>query len=199
MPRTGLNQEDIIKIAITLLDEKGFKNFSLRDLATRLNIKPASIYNHFSGIDDINMHLSIEIEKDMQEYCKEKTDGLKKDEAIIALGLSQYEYAYLYPNRYEVILALPKQKNQATDSAASRTAIPIMEILNRYQLSNAQRIHLHRMFRSFVHGCIALSKAGYLSHRDISTEESFIASLHYFIKIIHQLEREESSDDIIKK
>ena len=42
MPRQGLNRENVIDAAIKLIEEKGYSNFSINELAKSLNVKPAS-------------------------------------------------------------------------------------------------------------------------------------------------------------
>ena len=39
MPRMGLNRQSVVNAAITLIEEKGNQNFSMRELADRLQIK----------------------------------------------------------------------------------------------------------------------------------------------------------------
>ncbi|HWJ78353.1 MAG TPA: helix-turn-helix domain-containing protein, partial [Niallia sp.] len=51
--KKGLTINTIIETATKLVEEKGYNNFSLRELAGRLNVKAASLYYHISGVDDI--------------------------------------------------------------------------------------------------------------------------------------------------
>jgi AcrR family transcriptional regulator len=54
MPQKGLTIDMITKSAAKLIEEKGYDQFSLRELATRLDVKAASLYNHVSGIKEIS-------------------------------------------------------------------------------------------------------------------------------------------------
>lgn len=53
MPRQGLNTEAVIKMAAILVEEDGYENLTLHKLADKLNIKPASLYMHIKGLDDL--------------------------------------------------------------------------------------------------------------------------------------------------
>ena len=53
MGRKGLNTEVIAEAAIGLVEEKGYRNFSMRELAARLGVQPASLYNHVNGIEAV--------------------------------------------------------------------------------------------------------------------------------------------------
>ncbi len=46
-------RERIMEAAIELFGAKGYANVSVRELAAAVGIKPASIYNHFSGKEEI--------------------------------------------------------------------------------------------------------------------------------------------------
>lgn len=57
MPRQGLNTETVIKTAAILVEENGCENLTLHKLADQLNIKPASLYTHIKGIDELYISL----------------------------------------------------------------------------------------------------------------------------------------------
>ena len=71
MGRRGLNAEVIMEAAIELVEEKGYRNFSMRELAARLGVQPASLYNHVNGIEEVNtavgMHGITELEKALEQ------------------------------------------------------------------------------------------------------------------------------------
>lgn len=188
MPRKGIAAERIIEEAILLVQENGYKNLSMRDLASRLHIQAPSLYNHFSGIDEIKICIAKQIEVQMTGYMEKSITGKEKDDAIHALGLAQLAYAQENPELYNVILALPELHDPQTDRAAEATVSPIESVLDKYHLSQEMQLHLQRMFRSLVHGYISLHRAGYLSHREITMEESFLASLTLFTEIVHSKE-----------
>ena len=58
MPRKGISRTDIMNMALELVIEKGYENFSVRELAAKLDIKPASLYNHIDGIEEINIYIA---------------------------------------------------------------------------------------------------------------------------------------------
>lgn len=43
------NKEKILRVAIELFAQKGYTGVSMREIAAEVNIKAASIYNHYSG------------------------------------------------------------------------------------------------------------------------------------------------------
>lgn len=219
MARTGLPYGFILDTALQLVEEKGFDKFSMHDLAKALGIKTPSLYNHFSGIKQLQKELALKIEQDLYYQSTQAMKDKSPDDMIRSLAHTQLEYAKQHPHLYQVILALPAiEKNNLTDSVLSKSDTandssakalaeddyyfrhfqqfqrpnaawhsvePIRIALNQYQLSEADSIHLNRMFRSMIHGYISLTAAGYLAHQKYSTQESFDATVEYFISLVH--------------
>lgn len=219
MARTGLPYGFILDTALQLVEEKGFDKFSMHDLAKALGIKTPSLYNHFSGIKQLQKELALKIEQDLYYQSTQAMKDKSPDDMIRSLAHTQLEYAKQHPHLYQVILALPAiEKNNLTDSVLSKSDTandssakalaeddyyfrhfqqfqrpnaawhsvePIRIALNQYQLSEADSIHLNRMFRSMIHGYISLAAAGYLAHQKYSTQESFDATVEYFISLVH--------------
>lgn len=199
MARTGLPYELIMNTALQLVEEKGFEEFSMHDLARALGIKTPSLYNHFSGIKQLQKELALIIEQDLYHQSTKAMDGKSPDDMIRALAHTQLEYAKQHPHLYQVILSLPTiVQNDLTDDAASNAAWhsvePIRIALSQYHLNDADSIHLNRMFRSMIHGYISLAAAGYLAHQKYSTQESFDAAVEYFISLVHLQEMQNTNN-----
>lgn len=52
-PRETVNRERVLRTAIALADERGIAVLTMRELAGRLGVEAASLYNHVSGKDDL--------------------------------------------------------------------------------------------------------------------------------------------------
>lgn len=219
MARTGLPYRFILDTALQLVEEKGFDKFSMHDLAKALGIKTPSLYNHFSGIKQLQKELALKIEQDLYHQSTQAMKDNSPDDMIRSLAHTQLEYAKQHPHLYQVILALPTiEKSNLTDDTTSKSDTdnsssvksvetapslenaawhsvePIRIALNQYQLSEADSIHLNRMFRSMIHGYISLAAAGYLAHQKYSTQESFDATVEYFISLVHLQEKQNTNN-----
>lgn len=60
MPRHRITYSEIMEKALELVEEVGYRQFSLRELAAKLGVKPSSLYNHVQGIEEINTGIAIE-------------------------------------------------------------------------------------------------------------------------------------------
>ncbi len=52
-PRQPLSRERVLRAAMSLADERGIEALTMRELAGRLGVEAASLYNHVSGKDDL--------------------------------------------------------------------------------------------------------------------------------------------------
>ncbi|VEG98929.1 Tetracycline repressor protein class E [Slackia heliotrinireducens] len=53
----SFSKDEIVEVALALIDEKGTKGFTIRALADRVGISPMGIYTYFSSKEDIAAHV----------------------------------------------------------------------------------------------------------------------------------------------
>ena len=84
-------KEEILKVAAILFKEKGYSAISMRDIAAKMDIKAASLYNHISGKQEILaaiiLEVAIEFTKGMERVISQKSSSLKKIEKLIELHI----------------------------------------------------------------------------------------------------------------
>ncbi|MBP7929008.1 MAG: TetR/AcrR family transcriptional regulator C-terminal domain-containing protein [Acidimicrobiia bacterium] len=89
MPRQGLDRDQVVEAALTLIDEQGLDALTMRNLASRLNVEATSLYTHIENkgdildgvIDLVNEGLSIPAtgpgwENRVRAYCHAYRDAL---------------------------------------------------------------------------------------------------------------------------
>ena len=107
MKGKGLSPELIADTASRLISEKGLDNFSVRELAVRLNVKAASLYNHISGVEDINRAVGQLAVNRLNEALEKAVSGLSRDEAVRALSHAYRRFVKENPDLYRTIIGLP--------------------------------------------------------------------------------------------
>ena len=50
---TEIRKEEIVRAALSLVEQNGLDKLSINDIASRIGLVPASIYRHFKGKDEI--------------------------------------------------------------------------------------------------------------------------------------------------
>src|SRR5690606_39957196 len=82
-------KDEIIKTAAKLFKEKGYSAVTMRDLATTMGIKAASLYNHITSKQDIlkNIIISLaeEFTQEMNLIKNSNHSAIEKLQMIVAL------------------------------------------------------------------------------------------------------------------
>ena len=101
--KNGTKKEVIIEKASRLFREKGFGAASMRDLAEKVGVEAASLYNHIQSKSEILQTICFEVANKFMTNLEKVESGphstLKKMEDIIRLHirmmLDQYEFVYI--------------------------------------------------------------------------------------------------------
>ena len=188
MPRMGLNRQSVVNAAITLIEEKGNHNFSMRELADMLQVKTAALYNHVESMDALYLEVGYYAIAQLRQAQLSAVKGYERDEAVHALSYAYYKFAKEHPELYKVILSLPMTRNDALLLAAGDIVKPIMGVLSQYRLSVEQQMHLQRVLRSILHGFISQEAAGCFRHFPVDISDSFRFAIRCFLDGLHEME-----------
>lgn len=173
MAKRGLNKENIIDAAESLVVQKGYENFSLREVAAKLEVKPASLYNHVQGLDEINTAVALRAAEKMRQALQEAVQDKKADEAF-AQGMRAYRsFAMQNPELYKAFVRIPLMNDREVVRVAFRSFSPMREVIDSYGLTKTQNIHFARGLRAFMHGFIELTSNGFMQKKDISRDETY--------------------------
>ena len=90
--KSETRREEIIQTAAQLFKEKGFSAVTMRDLATTMGMKAASLYNHISSKQEILKEIIISLAEDftngMEQIKNSNQSSIQKLNAIIALHIN---------------------------------------------------------------------------------------------------------------
>lgn len=181
MPRMGLNKKIIVETAIEMIEQEGFDNFSMRGLASKLNIKTASLYNHVDNMDSIMVEVGRYAINTLNQAEFAAMGNVEKDAAIFALAEAYQSFAKARPEMYKVIMSLHKSQSDEFDETAKPITAPFMHALSGYPLNEEQKMHWQRVLRSILHGFLAQEKAGYFCHFPINESNSFVLAIQCFV------------------
>lgn len=187
MAKKGLNKTMILKTAEKLLEEKGFENFSLREIAAKLDVKPASLYNHIKGFDEIHTEIAITASEKMGEALKEAMADKLPDEAFIAGAKAYRDFALNNPELYKVYIGKPQLHNEEVMKAGFDSFSPLRDVILGYGLSRTDALNFIRGLRSMMCGFIELTNNGYMQRGKISKDESYAAIVKAYLNVLKEL------------
>ncbi len=111
MPKTPRTQEErnnvkesILDTALSLITDEGFRNLSMRKIASRLGVTATTIYNYYSNKDElyfmIRAHGFDLLYRSLEEACREHATPQERVKACI----QQYVgFGIDYPDYYDVM------------------------------------------------------------------------------------------------
>lgn len=185
----GITKDEIIKEAKVLIKENGLSSFSLHSLASNLQVKTASLYSHVSGLDEVIECASKEILLEYQKTLEKAVEGKSRKDALMSLAAAERRFAKKNPHFYSLIMNLELSANKELQKVASCITVPVMKVLDGFNLSQIQKTNAERAFRSVVYGFISQEKHGYFSHFKGSKEKSFVFAVN---AVCDGIEKEES-------
>jgi len=187
MAKKGINKGLILETAEKLLEEKGYEQFSLREIAAKLGVKPSSLYNHIKGFDEIRAEIAITASKKMGEALKKATEDKLPDEAFIAGAKAYREFALNYPELYKVYMRKPQLHNEDVMNSGFESFVPIRNIVLSYGLSGTAALNFIRALRSMMCGFMELTNNGYMQKGKISKDESYDAIVKAYLNVLKEL------------
>lgn len=187
MSKRGLHSDDIMREALKLIEKKGYDNFSLRELAARLDVKPASLYNHVRGISEITTAVAMEAAGMLNSTLTDAVRGKPTDEAFLD-GTRAYRYfACENYEIYKALIRMPASDDEHIVKAAFSSYEPLHTLIMSCGAEKTATIHFLRSLRSAMHGFVELTTNGFMQHGSVTRDETYEVIIHSFLDILKGL------------
>lgn len=147
--------ETILTAAKELIHENGFNRLSLRAVAARAGFSPASLYEYFTGKDDIIDSLCAQIDQTWAER-------LRMMDTIPKLMLGYVDFGLNAPDDFQLLYQramLPDQSEHIPKLFVEKMTA------HRFELDVSVEVAQQTMW-ALVHGMVLLSL-----HRDMNTDD----------------------------
>lgn len=164
-----------------LVEEYGYENLTLHKLAAKLNIKPASLYTHIKGIEELYSSLSHLALSRLRDEMLDAAAQKKQGEALRAIAFSYHSYAKQNPEMYRIILKVPHSNLENLVGAGREVKSILFEILSQYTKEKTKIIYYSRYYHSILHGFVSLETAGFFDD-GFSVEKSLSDIVDDFIR-----------------
>lgn len=173
MSRKGLARADIVTAATNLIKEKGFEQFSLRELAGKLGVTPSSLYNHASNVSELTVWVGHMALKKLSEQIQLAVENQTNQQKLWAIAVCYRNYAKENPELYKAIAHMPSFEDDSLKAESHSVMAALYQILDTYPLTQEEKIQFARAYRSAMHGFVTLEIAGYFQRGEVSAEESY--------------------------
>ena len=158
--RAGLDYETIVQIAAELADQDGLNELSMATLASRLGIRPPTLYHYLAGLAGLRRALALLGIKEVSAKLGRAVMGRAGDEAVLALVYALRDFAKERPGLYEAAQRAPDPDDPEWQAAGREVVEIMIRALAAYALSPDEALHAVRMVRIIVHGCVELENNG---------------------------------------
>lgn len=179
MSKNKLSKELIISEAFKMIDENGTENFSVRKLASSLNVQVSSLYNHIKSENDILLEVAKKAGVMYTEYIKEETSMLQGDEAVYKAGDGFKNFITFHKHLYDLLIDPRLLGDPDFEKSIESFTLPIYAILYQYGITDKKSMdHMYIVMRTITHGFSSLDALGIFENLSISATESY----HIMIK-----------------
>jgi AcrR family transcriptional regulator len=171
MPRVGLTTEAVVETAVGLVDHEGEAALTLSRLASRLGVKPPSLYSHVESLEALHRLVALEALDRLVEVCREAVMGKAGNDALRSLAAAYRSFAVSHPGLYP-LSQVARRGDQEYEQKTRRLLDPLLALLAGMGLTGVEAVHAARALRSALHGFALLeTEAGF--GLEVSVDASF--------------------------
>jgi len=177
-----LGGDTIRDAAVELVREAGLGNLTINLLAERLGVRPPSLYNHLSGIKELQERVAAFALQSLEAAIRDAAVGKSGPEALLSIAEAYRNFALENSELYKTMLLFPGSADPNVKEAGMAVARIIYQVLEAYGLSEEDQGHQARGFRSLVHGFVSLEEVGFFKSGD--RDKSFRLLVNSFISTL---------------
>jgi len=163
LPRTRLDQEQVVRAAVQIIDGEGSEALTLTALAQRIGVRTPSLYNHVAGLAGLRRELALFSTRQLGGCLSRASVGKTTDDALLALAEAFRYYIREHPGLYGLTVQASRFHDPVDDEMAAAEADVVqvvLAVLGSYGLKGQPAVHAVRGLRSVVHGFATLEMAG---------------------------------------
>jgi AcrR family transcriptional regulator len=165
MKRPGVTEAKLVQAAAELADEAGLAGVSVSALARRFDVRPASIYSHIAGLDELLDQTTLLALQELADALAAALPGQAGRDALFAFADTHRTYASVHPGRWQA--AQRRLAPSVADRSAGRLiARSALAIVSGYGLAPEDEVHAVRLLGSAINGFVALESGGGFDHSD---------------------------------
>jgi AcrR family transcriptional regulator len=154
--RPGLDAAQIISAAAELADIVGLHQFTLKELADKLGVRPPSLYNHVSSLDAVHRGLTLRALLELAHRMRASAVGLTGLDALRGVAHAERSYAREHPGLFESVQRTVEDQDEELRLAAHALLDIMLAVLRGYSLEGEVGIHAARAFRAALTGFVLL-------------------------------------------
>ncbi|WP_183093377.1 TetR/AcrR family transcriptional regulator [Nocardioides stalactiti] len=158
--RARLDQEAVLQAAETLVDRDGYDALTMTLLASELDTRVSSLYNHVANLDDLRASVQIRAMRLLGDHVRRAAMGHAGADGLRVLSHELRAFARAKPERYAAITRPPIDR-EAFFAAALETLEALAVMVRSAGLAEDQVLTTGMAVFAALHGFVSLEAAGY--------------------------------------
>jgi AcrR family transcriptional regulator len=184
--KRALTGDAVAAAAVKIAEKKGLSQLTIQELASSLHVKPASLYNHISGIDEVRLRLACYALEKMEAAVRDTAVGYSRGEALRKIADAYRHFESAHPELYRAFINSANLEDKRIEEAKQSVVRIFYQVLEPYSLEYETKVHFTRCFRSGLHGFVSLENAGFFKN-DVDIETSFTMLIENHLALLDAL------------
>ncbi len=179
MARKRLTKEIILSTAVELLEQGGYEDFSMRELAAALGVQVSSLYNHVKGIEELYNEICRLTVQRLQDMQPTQTEGQTPEEMLC--GFARVFRAFVRENRelYRIMIA--------TDcTMMSELGSLCHDVWEQLGLGKQECVYWEKTLLSLLYGFVFQESVIHSFPSNEIAEHCFSVAMQCFLDGLHQ-------------
>ena len=175
-----VTQNQVVETALTLLDQNGLTNVTLKQIAVQLNIQPPSLYTHIKSLTELQALMAQVALTNLNTQLTQAVIGLSGREALHAVATAYRDFFRQHPGQAELTQQVAIwAESPAAVSASDQIVGLLATIVQRFSLATPNDIDYVRTLRSFLYGFSTLER-----QNGFQLDESMDASFKFGLNLL---------------
>lgn len=176
-----LTGDAVLSAAADLVEEQGYYSLNISSLANALGVKPPSLYNHVSGIEDVWEQLALILLSRMEAAVRNAALGRSEEAAVREMAHAYRRFANEHGELYR---AFTNAVSIDGGAALGSLADTLRQVLQPLGLPRKNETDFIRIFHAGLHGFVTLERAGFFKNTGSTVNASFNALVDSQILIL---------------
>jgi len=160
--RPGLNAVQIVDRAAELADRLGLQNFTFRELAEKLGVKPPSLYNHVASLEAVHQALTLRAISVLADQMRSAAVGRQGLDALRGIAYAERNFARHHPGLFAALQRTVEDQDEEVRAAGHELLGVVLSVLRGYPLEGEAVIHAARALHAALTGFALLeSRTGF--------------------------------------
>jgi AcrR family transcriptional regulator len=161
-PKTKYTRNEVIKAAVSVVEETGLNSLTARSVAAKLGCSTAPVYHHFTTMDELALSVMMDTQRVLLEY----TTRPYTDRVFLNMGTGVALFACEHRRLYRALMLEGDSYSDVVREFLDTLESELTKDSRFTSLSDGERRVLLRKMSTFTHGLASLICVGLIKDCD---------------------------------